>query len=101
LFGVSDGKIGLPSDFPSDISKVPVEQRNLFAKEIPNPLNKNSLYHLPDLRMSFLRIGKLFKSHLSYSMAVNYRRTSLKQELELYEYEGDWSKRFEYQGKQV
>jgi hypothetical protein len=98
LFGVSDGKIGLPSDFPSDISKIPVEQRNLFAKEIPNLLNKNSLYHLPDLRMSFLRIGKLFKSHLSYSMAVNYRRTSLKQELELYEYEGDWSKRFEYQG---
>ncbi len=98
LFGMPNGKIGLPSDFPSDISKVPVEQRNIFAKEIPNLLNKNSFYHLPDLKMNFLRIGRLFKSHLSYSMALIYRRTSFKQELELYEYEGDWSKRFEYQG---
>ena len=55
LFGTSAKQInGLPSDFPEDITKVPVEERNVYARSIKNLWSKNSFYNLPNFKTSFL-----------------------------------------------
>ncbi len=102
LFGTSRNQInGLPSNFPEDITRVPVEERNVYAREIKNLWNKNSFYNLPNFRTSFLSSGKLLLNGFNYSFGLVYEGSSHKRNFEVYEYEGDWSKRFEFEGNRV
>ena len=60
LFGTSAKQInGLPSDFPEDITKVPVEERNVYARSIKNLWSKNSFYNLPNFKTSFFELWKI------------------------------------------
>jgi len=102
LFGTSAKQInGLPSDFPEDITKVPVEERNVYARSIKNLWSKNSFYNLPNFKTSFLSSGKLIFNGFNYSLGLIFEGFSHKRDFEVYEYEGDWSKRFEFGGSRV
>ncbi|CUT00970.1 TonB-dependent receptor [Candidatus Kryptobacter tengchongensis] len=101
FFGASDKISGLPPSLPEDITRVPIEQRNIYAKDIKNLWNRNSLYSLPNFRTNFLSVGKIFWGRFSYSVGVIYESYSHKKDFEVYEYEGDWSKRFEFSGNRI
>ncbi|CUU05464.1 TonB dependent receptor [Candidatus Kryptobacter tengchongensis] len=101
FFGASDKISGLPPSLPEDITQVPIEQRNIYAKDIKNLWNRNSLYSLPNFRTNFLSVGKIFWGRFSYSVGVIYESYSHKKDFEVYEYEGDWSKRFEFSGNRI
>ncbi|CUU02008.1 TonB dependent receptor [Candidatus Kryptobacter tengchongensis] len=101
FFGASDKTSGLPPSLPEDITRVPIEQRNIYAKDIKNLWNRNSLYSLPNFRTNFLSVGKIFWGRFSYSVGVIYESYSHKKDFEVYEYEGDWSKRFEFSGNRI
>lgn len=101
FFGASDKTSGLPPSLPEDITQVPIEQRNIYAKDIKNLWNRNSLYSLPNFRTNFLSVGKIFWGRFSYSVGVIYESYSHKKDFEVYEYEGDWSKRFEFSGNRI
>ncbi|MCS7229457.1 MAG: TonB-dependent receptor [Candidatus Kryptonium sp.] len=100
-FGPSNITTGLPSSLPEDLSKLPHEQRILFAKDIKNLWNRNTFYYIPNFRMNFLSMGKIPFGGLSYSFGVIYSGESSKRNLEVYEYEWDGSKRFEYTGDRI
>ncbi len=101
VFGISRRTTGLPSDFPDDITKVPISERSVYAKGIKNLWVRNSFNQAPNFKGSFISAGKVPLAGLNYSLALIYKGDVNTRNFEIYEYEGDYSKRFEYSGERT
>jgi hypothetical protein len=101
IFGVSNKTTGLPSNFPDDITKVPVSERSIYAREIKNLWVMNSFNQMPNFKGGFMSAGKIPLVGLNYSLSLIYKGNVNSRKFEVNEYEGDYSKRFEYGGDRV